>query len=109
MPPDMMKERPVNGNKATTTANDAELASNLRQMEVATIRKVLVAVQKHERDRIQEGFNEINFTIGVLNSVLIAYVFGNFPEHFWLLWLIEAFVLIPPKVWSNYKNYEIFY
>ena len=77
-------------------------ANALRQGEADTIRKVLYAVQRHERERIQEGFNEINFAAGVLNSMLVAYVFGNFPEHFWLLWLLEAAALIPRKIWQDW-------
>jgi Protein of unknown function (DUF2838) len=70
--------------------------------EAETIRKVLLAVQKHEQTRIQEGFNELNFATGVLNSMLVAYVFGNFPEHFWLLWLLEAAALIPRKIYQDW-------
>lgn len=72
------------------------------KMDAETVRRVLLAVQKHESDRIQEGFNELNFAAGVLNSVLVAYVFGHYPQHFWLLWALEALVLIPRKIWQDW-------
>ena len=75
---------------------------HLKKGEAVTIRKVLTAVQNHEQQRMHEGFNELNFSVGVLNSMLVAYVFGNFPEHFWLLWLLEAAALIPRKIWQNW-------
>jgi hypothetical protein len=86
---------------------DARLSSLMeeklaRSAEAKTIRKVLLAVQRHERERIQEGLSELNFAAGVLNSMLVAYVFGHYPEHFWILWIIEAVALIPRKIWQDW-------
>ncbi len=61
------------------------------------VKKVLAEVENESKNRTEKGFNETNFTIGVLNSFLIVYVFGAFPQHFWLLYLIEASILIPMK------------
>mmetsp|Transcript_9383 Transcript_9383/g.23539 ORF Transcript_9383/g.23539 Transcript_9383/m.23539 type:complete len:494 (-) Transcript_9383:266-1747(-) len=73
-----------------------------KKMDAATIREVLLAVQRHERDRIHSGFNSLNFAAGVLNSMLVAYVFGHYPQHFWLLWAFEALALIPRKIYQDY-------
>ncbi|CAB9530867.1 Conserved hypothetical protein [Seminavis robusta] len=81
---------------------DTQLRLSMSNIQADTIRKVLTAVQRHERERIQEGFNEWNFAAGVLNTMLVAYIFGNFPEHFWLLWLLEAAALIPRKIWQDW-------
>lgn len=95
--------------KSTQNTNQPQKAGNGNRSflknggdEAETIRKVLLAVQRHEQARIAEGFNEINFAAGVLNSMLVAYVFGNFPEHFWLLWILEAAALIPRKIWQDW-------
>ena len=71
--------------------------------EAETIRKVLKEVQKSEYKRIREGFNEINFTLGVLNCILLSYIFGNHPEHFWWIYLGEAFLLIPQKIYHDFQ------
>ena len=63
----------------------------------AAVNKILAEVEREGRRRVENGLNETNFTLGVLNSVLIVYIFGAFPQHFWLLYIIEAFVLIPVK------------
>jgi hypothetical protein len=70
--------------------------------EAETIRRVLRSLQKHERERLQKGFNRLNFTVGVLNTLLIAWVFGAHPEHFWLLFLVESSVLLPLKIYQDY-------
>lgn len=95
----------IGGAKLDTpsTALDKALFVHQNNEEAETIRKVLLAVQRHEQERIQEGFNEINFSCGVLNSMLVAYIFGNFPEHFWLLWVVEAIALIPRKIWHDWN------
>lgn len=93
--------RTSSGAVAAATTVDAPIFHHTNG-EAETIRKVLLAVQRHEQERIQEGFNELNFAAGVLNSMLVAYVFGNFPEHFWLLWILEAVALIPRKIWQDW-------
>lgn len=71
--------------------------------EAETIRKVLKEVQKSEHKRIREGFNELNFTLGVFNCVLLSYIFGNHPEHFWWLYLLEGVILLPQKIYMDYN------
>lgn len=44
--------------------------------------------------RSNEGFNEINFTTGVLNCFLIVYIVGAYPQHLWLLYFIESFYMV---------------
>jgi len=97
------RENGINHVKNTSVPADVDTPLFLHQIgEAQTIRKVLSAVQRHEQERIHEGFNELNFAAGVLNTMLVAYVFGNFPEHFWLLWFIEAAALIPRKFWQDW-------
>ena len=65
--------------------------------EAETVRKVLNEVDATSSKRMREGFNEKNFTAGVLNSFFIFFCFGRFPEHFWLLYFAETVVFIPMK------------
>jgi len=57
----------------------------------------------NEIDKIQnttrkdKGFKEWKFTLGLMNCLLVAYVFGCHPEHFWILYAIET------VFWMSYK------
>ena len=69
-----------------------------REGEALTLEKVLNEVDTISQERYSSGFNEVNFTLGVLNCILITLVFGRFPHNFWLLYLIESCFLLPRKV-----------
>lgn len=79
------------------TDGTSMLSEDFRIGYTAGIQKVLNEVETQSQLRAHAGFSETNFTIGVLNSFLIVYVFGAFPQHFWMLYIIEAFILIPMK------------
>ena len=88
--------------------NEIEKDNHQQQQQISpaeaeTIRRVLSSLQALENKRLREGLNERNFSIGVLNTLLITYVFGSHPEHFWLLFLIKASLLVPLNVWHDYK------
>ena len=68
----------------TNTSPDPKISSD---SEAETIRRVLSTLREHEKMRLQGGFNEINFTIGVLNTILIAYTFGAHPGKSSSLWV----------------------
>jgi len=61
------------------------------------IQNVIKQVDLQANKRIKEGFNEVTFTLGVLNCFLILFIFDSFPQHFWLLFLIEALFFVPTK------------
>ena len=44
-------------------------------------------------------FQEFNFACGVLNSIVVTYVFAAYPQHFWLLYLIEGLYLLPRNLY----------
>jgi len=60
--------------------------------------EVLNEIEDIGNDRYESGFNEINFTLGVANCILITFVFAKYPEHFWLLYLIQSCLFLPKKV-----------
>jgi len=63
----------------------------------AAIQDVVDELDLQAAKRVKAGFNEVTFTCGVLNCFLILFIFGNCPEHFWLLYLIESIYFIPTR------------
>ena len=47
--------------------------------------------------RKEKGFKEWKFAFGLVNCLLVAYVFGSHPEHFWILYAMET------SFWMIYK------
>jgi hypothetical protein len=80
------------------TGYDSNQEQKLAELRI--VQRSLEEINRVAHKRIQSGFNEINFTCGVLNCFFIGYVFGVYPEHFWLLFLSEGLVLIPVKLYS---------
>jgi len=71
--------------------------------EAETIRRVLDEIEVVSVKRMSEGFNEFNFSVGVFNCLFIAYMFGAYPEHLWLIYLVEGSYFLPRKfltMWS---------
>lgn len=54
------------------------------------IRKVLNEVENESRKRVKDGFSEINFTLGVFNCFIITYMFAAFPQHLWIVYILEG-------------------
>mmetsp|Transcript_21449 Transcript_21449/g.27734 ORF Transcript_21449/g.27734 Transcript_21449/m.27734 type:complete len:391 (+) Transcript_21449:118-1290(+) len=86
----------------SAAAPPAPVVSNASEAE--TIRRVLSILKDQENKRLQNGFNKINFTLGVLNTIVIAYMLGAHPEHFWLLFLVEVSILVPMKMYQDYTS-----
>ena len=59
------------------------------------IQRALEELERQAAKRVNDGFSEMNFTIGVLNALLVTFVFAAFPEHLWLLYLFEAIIIFP--------------
>jgi len=64
------------------------------------IQNVIDELDLQAAKRVKEGFNEVAFTLGVLNCFLILFIFDDFPQHFWLLFLVEAFFFVPRKFYQ---------
>lgn len=90
------EQRPLSSKRTPSVA--------YRVGETDAINRVLAEVEYQGEKRVRAGFNEITFTGGVLNCFLMVYVFGAFPQHFWILYLIEASVLFPLKTMHLVKN-----
>mmetsp|Transcript_25942 Transcript_25942/g.38852 ORF Transcript_25942/g.38852 Transcript_25942/m.38852 type:complete len:462 (+) Transcript_25942:1665-3050(+) len=55
-----------------------------------TVRVVLKNLEQEAEKRVKDGFNRWNFTFGVANTHLIVYMWAVYPEHFWILYIIEG-------------------
>jgi len=67
------------------------------------VKQVLEEVEKAAEKRINDGFSEINFTLGVMNCFLVTYIFAAFPQHLWIIYVIEGLFLFPMKSYFFYK------
>lgn len=63
--------------------------------EVKGIRAALAEVEKQSDELKGEGLSQVSFSLGILNLILIVYVFANSPQHFFVLYGLEGLVLVP--------------
>mmetsp|Transcript_14516 Transcript_14516/g.27309 ORF Transcript_14516/g.27309 Transcript_14516/m.27309 type:complete len:400 (-) Transcript_14516:149-1348(-) len=66
-----------------------------RDGSTIAIQRALEELERQATIRVHDGFSEMNFTLGVMNSLLVTYVFSAFPQHLWLLYLFEAAIIFP--------------
>ncbi|KAL3907049.1 MAG: hypothetical protein SGILL_009030 [Bacillariaceae sp.] len=62
-----------------------------------TFVKVMQEVERIQQHEASKGMSNHNFTFGLLNCLLIAYVFGAHPEHFWILYIVETLTWVSWK------------
>ncbi|KAL7525269.1 hypothetical protein ACHAXR_002141, partial [Thalassiosira sp. AJA248-18] len=74
--------------------------THFKRGETETIRKVLNETELIALKQTSGGFNEVNFSLGVINCFLITYIIGAHPEHLWLLYVVESFYMIPRKFYN---------
>ena len=75
-----------------------------RTAEIRLLQTALEEVDRIAAKRVADGLNEINFTIGVVNTMLVVFVLGVYPQHFWLLYLIEGLYLLPSRFMANTRT-----
>ena len=68
-----------------------------REAERDVMRRTLEEIEKVANKRIRDGFSELNFTLGVLNVILVSFTFGLWPQNFWLLFLVEGVLFVGAK------------
>jgi hypothetical protein len=56
-----------------------------------------------------KGLSAQSFCFGVTNSLLVAWIFGALPEHFWIVYILEIMVLFPLKFHITWKAKQHFY
>jgi len=65
-------------------------SQHFRHGEADAVRKVLEEVENAAKKRVKGGFSELNFTLGVFNCFIITYMFAAFPQHLWIVYIIEG-------------------
>lgn len=76
---------------------------SFKKGEADTVRRIIERIEFISLKRSSEGFNRLNFSIGVLNCFFICWLLGAYPEHVWLLYLIEAYYMIPRKFYNMWN------
>jgi len=71
--------------------------------EADTVRRIIEHIELVSLKKSAEGFNRVNFSVGVLNCFFICWVLGAYPEHIWLLYLIESVYFIPRKFYNMWR------
>ena len=74
-----------------------------KKHELKTVDRVLEEVDRIVGELMGTFFKEFNFAIGVLNSLLVVYVFAAYPQHFWLLYLVEGLFLLPRNLYLRVR------
>ena len=72
-----------------------------RAAELKTVDKALDEVDRIVSQLMAGFFKEFNFACGVLNTLLVTYVFAAHPQHFWLLYLFEGLYLLPRNLYDR--------
>jgi len=94
------------------TPGERTTSQAFRQGSRTAVQKVLEEVEKQGKLRVENGFSQVNFSLGVLNCFLITYVFAAFPQHLWILYVVEGLILFPLKVkflWQGKPLNQIYY
>jgi hypothetical protein len=60
------------------------------ELSPETVKTILHELEVTAAKRVNDGLNRFNFTFGVANTHLIVYMWAIYPQHFWILYLIEA-------------------
>lgn len=74
--------------------------------EVKGIRQALGEIEKTQESLKMEGLSQLSFTLGVLNLIFLVFVFAKAPQHIWVVYGLEAVVLIPAWWVQMIKEYN---
>jgi hypothetical protein len=64
----------------------------------ATLREALNNIRSKQDHFQQEGLRKTNFTIGVITTVVTAYVLGGHPEWYWVFYCAKVSVFAWPTL-----------
>lgn len=67
------------------------------------IKTVLQRVDEKATKRSDDGFNEFNFTVGVANCFVVTVMFAAYPQHFWIVFIIQSYATLIIRMWSSTK------
>lgn len=64
------------------------------------VQKCLNAIEERSKQFQSKGMTKFNFVFGVSNSLIVAWSFGALPGYFWIVYIVEALILLPIR-WNN--------
>ncbi len=94
----LLKEKKVEKQETTVTPKADSPPDAYVKGQKELFLEVLDKVEEIQNTtRKKRGFKGNKFAFGLVNCLLIAYMFGAHPEHFWILYAVETFF------WMTYK------
>lgn len=77
------------------------LTRSLSLVERQTLERSLEIVKGKAASLQSKGLSSTNFTLGVSNCLFVAWSFGCIPQHFWIVYVLEACVLFPVRFYHQ--------
>ena len=88
---------------ADTRRPSSERRAVFSKRELDTVDRALEEVDCIVHSIMGGFFKEFHFASGVLNSLLVTFVFAKYPQHFWLLFLVEGLWLLPRNLYERIR------
>jgi len=111
-----------NGNRGSTTLVSNTKKAQLRETLASemskvfekspmTVQTLIDRINIRTKSTVQTMFGKWTFAFGVANLLACVYIFGAYPQHFWLLYIIEAFYFFPFRFYLDWIHTpkKIFY
>ena len=64
---------------------------------------VFAEIDAIAQKKVSEGMNKRNFSLGVLDTIGLTYLYGHYPQHFWLVFMLQSAIMIPLKFRMMWK------
>mmetsp|Transcript_49711 Transcript_49711/g.116082 ORF Transcript_49711/g.116082 Transcript_49711/m.116082 type:complete len:366 (+) Transcript_49711:79-1176(+) len=83
-------------NKTLLTEDEATTNLEIKDMrEIELVRRCLSVIEERAKKFESQGMTKGNFVFGVANSFFVVWAFGALPGYFWIVYLVEVFLLLP--------------
>jgi len=68
---------------------------SLSNADRSTVLHCITVMAQRSKQLKNDGLNPRNFFLGVASLLLVTWVFGVMPEHFWIVYIVGASILFP--------------
>jgi len=72
----------------------------LSDADRSTVLHCINVIAQRSEQLKNKGLNPRNFFLGVTSLLLVTWVFGVMPEHFWIIYIVGTFILFPLR-WQH--------
>lgn len=73
---------------------------DLSDLDPATILRCIDAVGARAEQLKHKGLSSKSFFFGVTNLLIVTWFFGVYPQHFWIVYVLETLILFPIR-WKH--------